>query len=105
VREDRLAARGGHELAELDAVGLGLVGHEDVDRLGVGVVELDLDGVGGLAAVRVGEGHVGSDARGADRALGRLLAQARVQGEQHLAHVRAVVVVVHVGTHRVQLAV
>ena len=104
VRENRLAALGGHQLAELDAVGLGLVGDEDVDGVGVGVVELDLDGVGGLAAVRVGEGHVGRDARRADRALGRLLAQALVQREQHLADVRAVAVV-DIGPHGVELAV
>ena len=102
MREDRLAALGGHELAELDGLALGLVGHEDVDGVGVRVVELDLDGVGRLAAVRVRERHVRRDAGRADRSLGRPLAQALVESEQDLADIRAVVV--EVRADRVQLA-
>ena len=82
VGEDGLAALCGHQLAELDAVGLGLVGDEDVDGVGVRVVELDLDGVGCLAAVRVGERHVRGDPGCADGALGRPLAQALVQRQR-----------------------
>ena len=75
MREDRLAALGRHELAELDALVLGLVGHEDVDGVGFRVVELDLDGVRRLAAVRIGERHVRRDAGCADPAEVRRLAE------------------------------
>ena len=68
-------------------------GHEDVDSVGLRVVELHLDGVGRLAAVRVGERHVRGDAGRADRALGRAFAEPLVQREQNLADVRAGVVV------------
>ena len=91
MREHRLAPLGGHELAELDSVGLGLVGNEDVDGLGVRVVELDLDGVGGLAAVRVGQRHVGGDAGRADGAACCPLAQLGVDRDQQLADVRSLV--------------
>jgi hypothetical protein len=52
------------------------------------VVELDLDGVGRLAAVGIGQRHVGGDAGGADRAVGGLLAKLLVERDQQVGDVR-----------------